>query len=313
MNENKNTTNQNTTSTTNEPPSPELFLTLASHTGPVYTCAVLAIDTSTTTQIETTVATSTTTSTTTNDSTNPSVPPSVPSPSTTTTTTTTSSSSALLIATGGGDDIACFTRAVLGSNENDCAMKDQVESSSMMITEDDERPSMNNPVSVVTQQLAYQHSDSVSVVAFGSVVTPPNTTTTNTASNLLLAVGGYDGMIVLYDGTTGTCLMNISNIEEFKSNFAGPTDIEWLTFHKTGTVLLAGSSTDGTVWMYHVVVPSTKQPYYSLNCMQVFVGHASMVSAGGFTSDGRWAVSIGNSGTRDDATVRIWNRLFRFR
>jgi angio-associated migratory cell protein len=41
--------------------------------------------------------------------------------------------------------------------------------------------------------------------------------------------------------------------------------------------------------------------------MQVFVGHASMVSAGGFTSDGRWAVSIGNSGTRDDATLRVWN------
>ena len=119
-------------------------------------------------------------------------------------------------------------------------------------------------------------------------------------------------MIVLYDGTTGDCLMNVSNVEALKSNFAGPTDIEWLTFHKTGTVLLAGSSTDGTVWMYHVVVPSAaqlppKNLLLHLNCMQVFVGHASMVSAGGFTSDGRWAVSIGNSGTRDDATVRIWN------
>ena len=304
------------------PPSHELFLTITSHTGPVYTCAVLAIDTSTTTQIETTVATTTTTK---NDSTNYSaVPPSrTRAAAATTTTTSSSSSSALLIATGGGDDIACLTRAVVvGPNDqNDSQVmmtnNNPVESSSvmMMITEEDDesRSTKNNnqATTVTTQQLAYQHSDSVSAVAFGSVSntsTPTTTTTPSTnTSNLLLAVGGYDGMIVLYDGTTGACLMNISNKEEFRSNFAGPTDIEWLTFHKTGTVLLAGSSTDGTVWMYHIVVPSAKQPYYTLNCMQVFVGHASMVSAGGFTADGRWAVSIGNSGTRDDATVRIWN------
>ena len=45
----------------NTPPSPELFCTLTCHTGPVYTCAVLAIDTSTTTQIETTTTSTTTT------------------------------------------------------------------------------------------------------------------------------------------------------------------------------------------------------------------------------------------------------------
>ena len=244
---------------TNEPPSPELFLTISSHSGPVYTCSA------------------------------------VPAPS-----SSSSSTTSLLIATGGGDDIACLTQAELPVMT--------IDPHNMTSTEPMNDDNGGGGVTSATQQLAYQHSDSVSAVAFGLLTTA--TAAAATTSTLLLAVGGYDGMIVLYDGTTGNCLMNMSNKEEFKSNFAGPTDIEWLTFHKTGTVLLAGSSTDGTVWMYHVVAPSpnTKQPpYYTLNCMQVLVGHASMVTAGGFTADGRWAVTIGNSGTRDDATLRVWN------
>ena len=331
--------------TMQEPPSDELFMTITAHTGPVYTCAVLALEIDTT--VETSTSTTTNSSTTTTNTTmveQPQQPHAVPptlSPSVEASSSTSSSASSLLIATGGGDDISVLTRAVLPhldtTNYNNNNNRNRME------TEDapGDDPKTATAAVVVTQQqpLVYQHSDSVSAVAFGFVPTPlpPPTTTATTSTtgttttstttttgqappNILLAVGGYDGMIVLYDGNTGTCLMNVSNIEEFKSNFAGPTDIEWLTFHKTGTVLLAGSSTDGTVWMYHVVVPaaaatttSTATPppkhsyYYTLNCMQVFVGHASMVSAGGFTSDGRWAVSIGNSGTRDDATLRVWN------
>jgi WD40 repeat protein len=91
----------------------------------------------------------------------------------------------------------------------------------------------------MTRTLPYRHSDSVSAVAFG-VLSP--TATSEQTPTIILAVGAYDGMIVLYDGTTGNCLMNISNPEEYKSNFVGPSDVEWLTFHKTGTVLLVGSS-----------------------------------------------------------------------
>jgi angio-associated migratory cell protein len=246
------------------PPSPELFMNITSHSGPVYSCATMVL-------------------------------PSTDNNNDTSLTT-------LLIASGGGDDIACWTRINLRYDDiNSTFMAEP------MVTNNDAE---SYDKSSIAQKLAYHHSDSVSAVAFGKLSTPTTTTTTTAPhqiSTLLLAVGAYDGTILLYDGITGSCLMNIINPDEYKNNFVGPSDVEWLTFHKTGTVLLAGSSTDGTVWMYHIVQPTTKQPYYTLNCMQVFVGHATMVSAGGFTSDGRWAVSIGNSGTRDDATVRIWN------
>jgi WD40 repeat protein len=210
-----------------EPPSPELCLTISAHSGPVYSCSVVA-DTPT----------------------------------------------SWIVASGGGDDAAYWTRV------------------------DGE---YSTPTTV-TQKLTYSYSDSVCAVAMGRLTQHP-------AQPLLLAVGGYDGIIVLYDGATGACLMDISSREEeYKSSFVGPTDVEWLSFHGTGTVLLAGSSTDGTVWMYHVEVPSSSaNSFYTLNCMQVLVGHAALVAAGGFTADGRWAVTIGNSGTRDDATCRIWN------
>lgn len=57
-------------------------------------------------------------------------------------------------------------------------------------------------------------------------------------------------------------------------------------------MLLVGSMEDGTVWMYHI--PSAK-------CMQVFVGHESGVTAGGFTPDGKLALS-----TSADGTLRVW-------
>jgi WD40 repeat protein len=273
--------------------STELIAKITSHTGPVYCCSCVRM-------MDDILL----------------VPSSVEQPS--------SLLPSLLIASGGGDDVAFLSRVAMNTNSVD-QTEGKTESMCMITTTTAESNNVerNNDATaavVETQQLIYQHSDSVCAIAFGTygTSTPKGPQQQQQQQPMtLLAVGGYDGMIVLYDGTNGHCLMNVSDIEALKSNFAGPTDIEWLTFHKTGTVLLAGSSSDGTVWMYHIVAPTLSSPsssslpsnqsYYTLTCMQVFVGHASMVSAGGFTGDGRWAVSIGNSGTRDDATVRIWN------
>lgn len=62
-------------------------------------------------------------------------------------------------------------------------------------------------------------------------------------------------------------------------------------------VLLAGSISDATVWMYHL--PTSK-------CMQVFVGHecngdGGGVTAGCFTPDGKFGLTIGM-----DGSMRIW-------
>jgi ribosome assembly protein SQT1 len=128
-----------------------------------------------------------------------------------------------------------------------------------------------------TLQLAHVHTDTVSCCAFnidfiGDTNTPR-----------LAAVGGYDGAIVLYDADTGSIVKELE----------GPSDVEWLAFHpKGGSVLLAGSMSDGTIWMYHI--PTSK-------CLQVFVGHESGVTAGAFTPDGRWAVSASS-----DGMVRVW-------
>lgn len=62
-------------------------------------------------------------------------------------------------------------------------------------------------------------------------------------------------------------------------------------------VLLAGSISDGTVWMYHL--PTSK-------CLQVFVGHecngeSGGVTRGSFTPDGKFALTVGM-----DGTMRLW-------
>ena len=127
-----------------------------------------------------------------------------------------------------------------------------------------------------TIPLSYSHKDSVSCVAFNNAYVTDD-------SHKALAVGSYDGTIVLYNPETGEQIQVLE----------GPTDVEWLCFHqKGGTVLLAGSAADGTVWMFHL--PTGK-------CMQVFVGHEDAVNAGGFTPDGRFAVTASN-----DGSVRVW-------
>lgn len=162
----------------------------------------------------------------------------------------------LVVVTGGGDDRAFLHRVDVAVAET------SAESSS----------SSNSSTSM---PLVHAHTDSVSAVAFNF----PNA---DAAVPKLAAVGGYDGAILLYDAVTGA----------LQKQLEGPTDVEWLSFHKTGTVLLAGSATDGTVWMYHVVLNK---------CLQVFVGHSSTVTTGAFTPDGKWAVTCSS-----DGTCRVW-------
>ena len=130
-----------------------------------------------------------------------------------------------------------------------------------------------------SQRLEHSHTDSVSSVAM----------TTD-----WIAVGSYDGSIVLYSRATTTAaddglVLSPTHVLD------GPTDIEWLSFHPSGTVILAGS-TDGTVWMYHITTTTTTAP----QCLQVLVGHAASVTAGAFVGTNSIATASA------DGTVRLW-------
>jgi ribosome assembly protein SQT1 len=148
-----------------------------------------------------------------------------------------------------------------------------------------------------TIPLSHPHTDSISCVALNtpyihndiSGIVQPNH----------IAVGSYDGSIVLYSANA-----DIDNNYDDKNNITksplaplhileGPTDVEWVRFHpKGGTVLLTGSIADGTIWMYHTPTKS---------CLQVFVGHEGGVTDGAFSIDGKWVISCG-----EDGTVRVW-------
>lgn len=128
-------------------------------------------------------------------------------------------------------------------------------------------------------RLSHVHKDSVSCAAFNMAYVTENLTQTPHYA----AVGAFDGSIVIYDPWTGNKLQELE----------GPSDVEFISFHpKGGSVLLAGSGEDGTVWMFHL--PTKK-------CLQVFVGHESGVTAGAFTPDGKWALSASS-----DGTLRVW-------
>jgi len=138
-----------------------------------------------------------------------------------------------------------------------------------------------------TIPLTHPHTDSISCVSFNTPFI------TNDGSGKLqenlCAVGSYDGNIVVYNGDNGQCAKVLE----------GPSDVEFLSFHpKGGTVLLAGSMDDGTIWMYHT--PSNLRTQAN-SCLQVFVGHEGGVTGGGFTPDGKNVVSVGQ-----DGTCRIW-------
>jgi angio-associated migratory cell protein len=181
----------------------------------------------------------------------------------------------LMIISGGGDDKAYLHRQSLGD------------------------PSTGRTFD--STLLQHLHSDSVSSVATNIEYIPANELAipNNPKFPKLIAVGGYDGIIALYDAESG----------EKVTQLEGPTDVEWISFHpKGGTVLLVGSAADGTVWMFHML---QSQQY---KCLQVFVGHEQSVNAGTFSADGKWALTASS-----DGTVRIWaprtglcKHVFRF-
>jgi WD40 repeat protein len=89
-----------------------------------------------------------------------------------------------------------------------------------------------------SMQLSYAHTDSVSCVAFNlPYLSPPSTTPeeTSDASTRYLAVGAYDGAIIIYDADTQ------QKVQEFE----GPSDVEWLCFHPKGGTVRAIE-----IWIY---------------------------------------------------------------
>jgi len=169
-----------------------------------------------------------------------------------TSSTTSSSQRSLVVVSGGGDDRAFLHR---------------IESVS------------GTPPAVHSHFLKHPHTDSVSSVALNLQYVSDDLSKTPR----MAAVGSYDGAIVLYDPDTASKRFQLE----------GPTDVECLAFHpKGGSVLLAGSAADGTLWMYHLVLKK---------CLQVFVGHQSAVTACDFTADGKQVLSASS-----DGTVRLW-------
>jgi WD40 repeat protein len=98
----------------------------------------------------------------------------------------------------------------------------------------------------------------------------------------LLATGGLDGRVNVYDVSTG----------ELRRTLEGPGGgIEWVAWHPRGRVCLAGSE-DFTAWMWNADDGAL---------MQVFSGHSESVSCGGFTPDGKQVVT-----GSFDGSLRVW-------
>lgn len=91
-------------------------------------------------------------------------------------------------------------------------------------------------------------------------------------------------------------LIKVKRIKGGKEEFdlEGPSgEIEWLAWHPTGLVVLAGS-VDSTVWMWNVAEEGMM--------MSLFSGHSDAVSCGGFTPNGRRVVT----GSMD-ASLKLWD------
>jgi len=113
------------------------------------------------------------------------------------------------------------------------------------------------------------HEESVSATAFST-------------DGALLATGGLDGRVCVFDGQTG----------ELRRTLEGPGGgIEWVAWHPRGRVCLAGSE-DFTAWMWNGDDGAL---------MQVFSGHSERVSCGGFTPDGKQVVTGSY-----DGSLRVW-------
>lgn len=121
------------------------------------------------------------------------------------------SSKILSIVSGAGDDRA-YLHLVSPSNHND----------NIPASND---PTTSQPPIVQTIPLSHAHTDSISCVAFNTAYI--HNDVSGKPQRNLIAVGSYDGSIVLYDGQDGTLVKVLE----------GPSDVEWCCFHpKGGTV-----------------------------------------------------------------------------
>ncbi|KAF9601725.1 hypothetical protein IFM89_022812 [Coptis chinensis] len=115
------------------------------------------------------------------------------------------------------------------------------------------------------------HRDFVTCLAFSS-------------DGKLLASGGFDGLIQVWDITSGS----------LKCTLEGPGGgIEWVRWHPRGYVVLAGSE-DSTAWMWN----GDKNVF-----LNMFSGHSSTITCGDFTPMVKWSRRV-----REDASLRIRNR-----
>jgi len=116
------------------------------------------------------------------------------------------------------------------------------------------------------------HTDTVCSVGFS-------------ADGALLATGGLDGTVRVWDAASGTPRRTLD----------GPGDgLEWVAWHPRGHVLLAGSD-DFCAWMWNADTGAT---------MGVLAGHAGAVRCGGWTADGKAAITGGGEG---DGSLRAWD------
>lgn len=102
-----------------------------------------------------------------------------------------------------------------------------------------------------------------------------------------IATGGMDGHIGVWslDHDSGTCTQH--------KMLEGPGEaIEWVQWNPKAHFVLAGSA-DSTCWLFNAK---------SGKCANVFAGHSDSVTAGCFTSDGKYVLT-----GSEDATVRFWS------
>jgi angio-associated migratory cell protein len=179
------------------------------------------------------------------------------------------------VATGGGDDRAFLWRAgtadgtiELGGDRDD---DDDVEE------EEGGGGAKEADGNGAPKQPPRRHTDSVVSLAFSP-------------DGSLLASGGLDGVVLLWDAETGEAPASLPPLDE------GPSDgVEWVCWHPRGRALLAGSE-DFLAYLWDTVTGK-------LLCAPL-AGHGGAVRCGAFTPDGRGVVTGGGEG---DATLRRWD------
>ncbi|TIB35213.1 hypothetical protein E3P86_02699 [Wallemia ichthyophaga] len=108
------------------------------------------------------------------------------------------------------------------------------------------------------------HTDSVTSTAFSS-------------DGQLLATGGMDGFVKIWDSSDWSLKVDLQLGDE----------CTWIDWHPRGNVLLTGCA-DSTIWMWKLPKGDN---------MNVFSGHTEMVTCGRFTPDGKSIVSASSDGS----------------